>query len=44
VAEILRATVEDICEIRPQVPAAMLTAVSNRPGEAQRKRAASQEK
>jgi predicted glycogen debranching enzyme len=41
VAEILRATVEDICGIRPQPTATLLTAVSNRPGEAQRKWAAS---
>jgi len=41
VAEILRATVEDIYEIRPRATHATLKAVSNRPSEAQRKRAAS---
>jgi glycogen debranching enzyme len=41
VAEILRATVEDIYGMRPQARNALLTAVSSRPGEAQRKRAAS---
>ena len=34
VAEILRATVEDICGMRPQATAAMLTAVPNRPAQA----------
>jgi predicted glycogen debranching enzyme len=41
VAEILRATVEDICGMRPQATAALLTAVPHRPGEPQRKWAAS---
>ncbi len=41
VAEILRATVEDIYEIRPQATDATLKAAPNRPIEAQRKRAAS---
>ena len=41
VAEILRATVEDIYEIGPQAADATLKAAPNRPLEAQRKRAAS---
>jgi predicted glycogen debranching enzyme len=41
VAEILRATMEDIYGMRPQARNALLTAVSNRPGEAQRRWAAS---
>ena len=41
VAEILRATVEDIHEIRPQATGVTLKAPSNRPIEGQRKRAAS---
>jgi predicted glycogen debranching enzyme len=41
VAEILRATVEDIYGMQPQARNALLTAVSHRPGEAHRKWAAS---
>jgi glycogen debranching enzyme len=41
VGEVLRATVEDVCGIRPERPAALLDAVEQQPNETKRKRAAS---